>query len=184
MQTVNIKNMVCNRCKTVVHQIFNAEGFQVLSIELGKVVIEENNNNDFIKVEKALEKEGFELIKESSEALTEKIKITLIKHIDKNDTDYILSELANELGKTYSFLSKSFSKSEGITLEKYFISLKIEKVKEYIQLNQLNFSEIAYSLNYNNSSHLAKQFKNCTGITMTDYKKLQTWNRKSLDQIV
>jgi AraC-like DNA-binding protein len=184
MQTLNIKNMVCNRCKTVVSQIFNNEGFQVLFIELGKVVFEENINNNFIKLEGALKKEGFELIKETSVELIEKIKIALIKHIDINDTDYILSELANELGKTYSFLSKSFSKSEGITLEKYFINLKIEKVKEYIQLNQLNFSEIAYSLNYKNSSHLAKQFKNSTGITMTDYKKLQTWNRKPLDQIV
>ncbi|AQS92553.1 AraC family transcriptional regulator [Polaribacter sp. BM10] len=184
MQTLNIKNMVCNRCKTVVHQLFNNLGFQILSIELGKVEIKENDNNNFEKLEKALKKEGFEIIKETSKALIEKIKIALIKHIDKSDTDYILSELANELGKTYSFLSKSFSKSEGITLEKYFISLKIEKVKEHIQLNDLNFTEIAYSLNYNNSSHLAKQFKNNTGITMTDYKKSEIWNRKSLDKIV
>ena len=147
-------------------------------------MIKENKSSNFEKLEVVLNNEGFELIKETSEALTEKIKIALIKHIDKNDTDYILSQLANELGKTYSFLSKSFSISEGITLEKYFISLKIEKVKEYIQLNQLNFSEIAYSLNYKNSSHLAKQFKNNTRTTMTEYKKSQTWNRKSLDQIV
>lgn len=184
MQSLNIKNMVCNRCKTVVRQTLNNEGFKIITLELGKVVVEENINNNFIKLEEALKKEGFELIKETSVELIEKIKIALIKHIDINDTDYILSELANELGKTYSLLSKSFSKSEGITLEKYFIDLKIEKVKEYIQLNQLNFSEIAYSLNYKNSSHLAKQFKNSTGITMTAYKKSQTWYRKSLDQIV
>jgi AraC-like DNA-binding protein len=88
------------------------------------------------------------------------------------------------MGKSYSILSKTFSKSEGITLEKYFINLKIEKVKEYIQLQELNFSEIAYSLNYKNSSHLAKQFKQVTGMSMTDFKNLQIDNRKPLDEIV
>jgi len=88
------------------------------------------------------------------------------------------------MGKSYSTLSKTFSKSEGITLEKYLINLKIEKVKELIQLNQLNFSEIAYGLNYKNSSHLAKQFKLVTGMSMTDYKNLQDWDRKTLDKIV
>jgi AraC-like DNA-binding protein len=81
-------------------------------------------------------------------------------------------------------LSRYFSKSEGMTLEKYLINLKIEKVKEHIQINHLNFSEIAYSLNYNNSSHLAKQFKSVTGISMSQYKKLQNWNRRELDKIV
>ncbi|MDO6742697.1 MULTISPECIES: hypothetical protein [Polaribacter] len=74
MQTLNIKNMVCNRCKTVVQQLFNNVGFQVLSIELGKVVIKENDNNNFEKLEKALKKEGFEIIKETSKALIEKLK--------------------------------------------------------------------------------------------------------------
>ena len=49
-----------------------------------------------------------------------------------------------------------------MTIEKYLIHLKIEKVKEYIQLGELNFSEIAYNLNYTSSSHLARQFKNIT----------------------
>ena len=81
-------------------------------------------------------------------------------------------------------MSKLFSKTEGMTIEKYEINLKIEKVKELIQLGQLNFSEIAYILNYNNSGHLAKQFKNVTGMSMTEFKNLHKWNRKSLDQIV
>jgi len=92
--------------------------------------------------------------------------------------------LTKRFNKSYSALSKLFSRNEGITIEKYEINLKIEKVKELIQLGQLNFSQIAYSLNYNNSSHLARQFKNVTGMSMTVFKNLQKWNRKPLDQIV
>jgi len=176
--------MVCSRCKMAILNLLNNEGFEVDSIQLGKITVKEQSENDYTKLEKQLNALGFELIKDPLKALVEKIKITLIQHLDKNDTDVILSELEDEIGKSYSILSKTFSKLEGITLEKYLINLKIEKVKEYIQLQQHNFSEIAYGLNYKNSSHLAKQFKQVTGMSMTAYKQLQDGQRKPLDKIV
>lgn len=182
--TLYIKNMVCNRCKTAVQKLLEDQGFKVVTMELGKVIIQEMDETKELKLEKALSENEFELIIESSEALIEQIKITLIQLLENGASDNLLMQLPIKFGKTYATLSKTFSKSEGITLEKYLINLKIEKVKEYIQLQQLNFSEIAYSLNYKNSSHLAKQFKNVTGMSMTEYKKLQHWNRKTLDQIV
>ncbi|MBD0824919.1 helix-turn-helix domain-containing protein [Aestuariibaculum marinum] len=182
--TLMIKNMVCDRCKMTVLKVLKDLRFEVQSVELGKVVVAENKDYNYTDLEIELNELGFELIKESTEAIVEQIKIALIEDIEKGDADVILSEVAKKLGKNYSALSKTFSKQEGITLEKYLINLKIEKVKEYIQLQQLNFSEIAYSLNYKNSSHLAKQFKSVTGMSMTDYKALQKWDRKSIDQIV
>lgn len=176
--------MVCNRCKMTVLNLLNTKGFEVESIQLGKIVVTENPNNNYEEFEKELNDLGFELIKDTSKALVEKIKIALIQQIEKGDAEADLSNLAGYLGKNYALLSKTFSKSEGMTLEKYFINLKIEKAKEYIQLNQYNFSEIAYSLNYKNSSHLAKQFKNCTGMSMSEYKNLQNGDRKALDKIV
>ena len=74
--------------------------------------------------------------------------------------------------------------NEGVSIEKYRINLQMEKVKEMIQLGELNFSEIAYSLNYNSSGHLAKQFKHETGMSMTEFKNLRKWDRKSIDDIV
>lgn len=165
-------------------KLLNDEGIEVESIQLGKVVVKEQPSIDDIKIEEQLNALGFEVIKDPAKALVEKIKINLIQHIEKNVTNEILGKLEAAMGKSYSTLSKTFSKSEGITLEKYLINLKIEKAKEFIQLNQLNFSEIAYSLNYKNSSHLAKQFKVVTGMSMTEYKALQNGDRKSLDQIV
>ena len=71
--------------------------------------------------------------------------------------------------------------------EDEFAGLMSQRERQWvinIQLNQLNFSEIAYNLNYKNSSHLSKQFKQVTGMSMTDYKNLQYGDRKSLDEIV
>lgn len=176
--------MVCNRCKMAILKLLNDEGFEVDSIQLGKITVKEDSTNDYQKLDNQLKELGFELIKDPVKALVEKIKVRLIQHIEMNDDDTILANLENEIGKSYSVLSKTFSRSEGITLERYFINLKIEKVKELIQLQELNFSEIAYRLNYKNSSHLAKQFKQVTGMSMTGYKDLQHSDRKSLDKIV
>tara|TARA_R110002049_G_scaffold308159_1_gene511174 strand:+ start:2334 stop:2864 length:531 start_codon:yes stop_codon:yes gene_type:complete len=176
--------MVCNRCKTTIYTELQKAGFDIDAIELGQMILNSDSPDDELKVQSILKHHGFELIKDASKALVEKIKIALIKLMEKGDNEVVLTKLADNLGKNYALLSKTFSKSEGITLEKYFINLKIEKAKEYIQLNQHNFSEIAYSLNYKNSSHLSKQFKHVTGMSMRDYKNLQDGDRKSLDEIV
>lgn len=176
--------MVCNRCKSTVESELNTLGYEIDSIELGKVVINENKRSDNSKLEDILNKHGFEIIKEETDVLIEEIKIAIIKKIQDQNNENISVFLPKTFDKSYSALSKLFSKTEGMTLEKYEITLKIEKVKELIQLGQDNFSEIAYSLDYHNSSHLAKQFKNETGISMTEFKNLQNWDRKSLDGIV
>jgi len=81
-------------------------------------------------------------------------------------------------------LSRIFSYTEKITVEKYFIKLKIEKVKELIQSKQYNFTQISQLLDYSNVNHLSKQFKAETGMSLTKYKTLNQNFRNSLDQIL
>ena len=183
-ETIYIKNMVCNRCISSVLSIFITENYTVESVDLGKVVAIKGVNSNRQDLNNALVNIGFEIIKNETETLVEQIKVMLIHKIEVAETADLFKSLGQEFGKTETAISKLFSKSEGITLEKYTINLKIEKVKELIQLGQLNFSEIAYTLNYKTSSHLARQFKAITGMSMSDYKNLQDWDRKSLDQIV
>lgn len=182
--TLHIKNMVCDRCKSTVLRELKNLGYSVASMELGQVKISSNGPMELSKVEYALQKHGFELIKDETESLLEDIKIGIINKIEQQDDTNLSSYLTKRFRKSYSSLSKLFSKTEGMTIEKYEINLKIENVKEKIQLGQLNFSEIAYGLNYSNSGHLARQFKNVTGMSMTEFKSLQHWDRKSIDQIV
>tara|TARA_R110000868_G_scaffold145181_5_gene365331 strand:- start:20748 stop:21248 length:501 start_codon:yes stop_codon:yes gene_type:complete len=159
-------------------------GFILETIELGKVTIKSEGLINISELETALNLHGFEIIKDDIEELIEQLKITLIQKLEDQELSNLSAFVPKMFNKSFSALSKLFSKREGITIEKYLINLKIEKVKELIQLGQLNFSEIAYSLNYNNSSHLSKQFKSNTGMSMSDYKNLQNWDRKPLDGIV
>jgi AraC-like DNA-binding protein len=176
--------MVCNRCIASVLNVFNSEGFTVESVELGKVIASKETKSKAVTLNKALQEIGFEIIENETETLIEQVKVKLIHKIENGETDHLFKSVAEDFGKTETAISKLFSRSEGITLEKYTINLKIEKVKELIQLGQLNFSEIAYSFNYRTSSHLARQFKTVTGMSMSEYRNLKNWNRKTLDQIV
>lgn len=177
--------MVCGRCISAVSAIFNAANIKVKSINLGEVDLEsEISEQDLQSVEKHLEETGFERIKDSSHQLIEKIKNLIIIKISEQDIDenFLVSEfLSTHLHKDYSSLSKTFSQNENITLEQFFILQKIEKVKELLLYNEFNLTEIAGKLGYKSVQHLSSQFKNSTGFTPTEFKKLKIHNRKPLD---
>ncbi|WP_267403010.1 MULTISPECIES: AraC family transcriptional regulator [unclassified Chryseobacterium] len=182
-----IKNMVCGRCISAVENIFNDNNIKVKNINLGEVETESEISETNLQVlEKCLQKSGFERIKDSAHQLIEKIKNLIIVKISELDIDenFLLSEfLSSKLHKDYSSLSKTFSQNENITLEQFFILQKIEKVKELLLYNEFTLTEIAGKLGYKSVQHLSSQFRNSTGFTPTEFKKLKVHNRKPLDQV-
>ncbi|WP_299781907.1 helix-turn-helix transcriptional regulator [uncultured Formosa sp.] len=185
-QHIFIKNMVCERCKQSVTAQLAAMDIPLYKLTLGDVVIEEIDAKTYAALKANLHEKGFELIKSEDDILIEQVKTALIEVLDAPLEVYVnISEvLTKRISKDYSAISKLFSKTMGITIEKYFIQLKIEKVKELLQLGQLQFTEIAQVLGYTSSSHLAHQFKTITGMSMSTYKASEQWNRKTIDKII
>jgi AraC-like DNA-binding protein len=62
---------------------------------------------------------------------------------------------------------------QGITIEKFFIYHKIERVKELLVYDKLSLTEIAYNMHYSSVSHLSTQFKKVTGLTPSFFKQLR-----------
>lgn len=186
-QTLYIKNMVCDRCIKVLKTELGAQNIDILEIELGKIKLDIKSDAELGILTNIIKINGFEIIESIEEKLTEQVKILLIKMI--NDLPINLSNnlsvyLAKEMCQDYSKISKVFSVTEGITIEKFFIKLKIEKVKELIQGNTYNFTEISQLLGYNHINHLSRQFKSETGMSLTSYKSEQKNHRNSLDKII
>jgi AraC-like DNA-binding protein len=76
-----------------------------------------------------------------------------------------------------------FSSVEGITIEKFVLSQKIEKVKELIFYDELTLSEIAFQMDYSSVAYLSSQFKKETGMTPTQFKKQEKPGRNHLDSL-
>ncbi len=178
--------MVCDRCKLVLQKGLEDAGVKVVQMKLGEVVVEDHNLNSE-ELKQVFGRHGFELVSAPDSVLCEKIKAQLIRIAAELPLDpgVKLSELiSREIGRDYSSLSRSFSRHEGITIEKYFLQLKIEKAKELIQLGQHSFTEIAYLLDYSGINHLSRHFKQSTGLSMSEFREDQSQPRKSLDKIV
>ncbi|AYZ35984.1 AraC family transcriptional regulator [Chryseobacterium indologenes] len=182
-----IKNMVCNRCIAAVENIFNTAGISTHSVILGEAEMASDIPAEKMQdIEKRLLESGFERIMDSSHQLIEKIKNLIIVKVGELDIDedFLLSEfLSSKLHKDYSSLSKTFSQNENVTLEQFFILQKIEKVKELLLYNEFNLTEIAGKLGYKSVQHLSTQFRNVTGFTPTEFKKLKDHHRKPLDSL-
>ncbi len=182
-----IKNMVCNRCIMAVRAELEKAGLHPLSVELGEVQVEEEPAKTTLETLGAsLGRLGFEIIDDRKGKIIEKIKTELISliHYDGEQNGINLSNyIAAALHYDYAYLSNLFSEVEGTTIEKYFISLKIERVKELLVYDELSLSEIAWKLGYSSVAHLSAQFKKITGFTPSYYKSLKQHKRKSIDDL-
>ncbi len=179
--------MVCPRCISAVDSILKKLEIQVLSIELGEVVlVEDLNKSQKDELGEMLLSYGFELLTGNSVKIIEQIKSTIINevHHSEGKVKVNLSNILTEkLKREYSSLTKLFSSVEGQTIEQFMVSQKIEKVKELLFYNEFTLSQIAHQLNYSSTAHLSAQFKKVTGMNPTEFKKMKTNIRKPLDSI-
>jgi AraC-like DNA-binding protein len=182
-----IKNMVCPRCIVTVQAVFKDLGIEVNTIRLGEVSSATNvNDGQKKKLSKILREKGFELLEDNKSKLIGQIKSIIIEHIhynQENRTVNFSTLLSEKLNHEYTSLSKLFSSVEGITIERFILKQKIEKVKELLFYNQLTLSEIAYKMNYSSVAHLSAQFKKETGMTPSAFKKLRQPGHQPLDSI-
>ena len=178
-----IKNMVCARCVRVVKEELEKLGLTVNEVQLGEATVTGNADQEEIK--NALAAAGFELLEDKKARLIEQVKnyiIQLVQDPESRTANY--SDLISEhIHKDYHYLSQLFSATENVTIEKYIILQKIERVKEWLVYDELSLSEMAYKLGYSSVAHLSSQFKQVTGFTPTTFKNLKAHNRKPLDEV-
>jgi AraC-like DNA-binding protein len=179
--------MVCGRCKMVVKSEFEKLGLHTISVELGEVELKDAITETQKKILlQNLQTLGFDFIDDKKSKAIEKIKNLIVDlvHHKNNELKVNLSDyLVENLNQDYSTLSNLFSEVESTTIEKYFISQKIEKVKELLIYNELSLSEIADILNYSNVAHLSNQFKKITGFTPTYFKQLKNKKRIQIENL-
>ena len=187
--TIFVKNMISTSCVKIVKQELERTGFiEVLNIKLGEAEVQFDSQVINLEViNTILKREGFELVKDNASKLIERIKSCIIQHIFfGNNANSIIRNsdyLSESLGHPYLHLSKVFSEKTGMTLEKYVILIKIEKIKELIMYDEITLSEIAYNLGYSSIQYLSNQFKQITGYTVSEYKALNKHERKPLTSL-
>jgi len=131
-----------------------------------------------------LKEAGLSLIHNKKTLLVERIKniiIELVYYTDEEIKMNLSDYLSDKLDYNYTYLANIFSEETASNIEKFYLSHKIERVKELIVYDELNLTEIAWKLHYSSVAHLSTHFKKHTGLTPSEFRKLKSRDRVTLD---
>jgi YesN/AraC family two-component response regulator len=172
-----IKNMVCNRCKTTVKSELDKMGIPYESVRIGEVnTVKRITPEQRLLLAAALLENGFELIDDHKNELIERLKKS-IKELEQYSDEDLKTSFADYIAisadDNFISLNKLFSEIEGVTIEKYIINRKIERIKELLVYEDLNLDEVAQKMHYSNTTELSNQFKRMTGLTPSHFKQLK-----------
>jgi AraC-like DNA-binding protein len=181
---IYIQNMVCLRCKMVVKSELDKLGLHYGVVELGEVdIMEDISSGQLSELNTGLKKAGLELMDDKKSILVEKIKtliIELVHYTDEQIKVNLSDYLSGKLNYNYTYLANIFSEVKGTTIEQFYLTHKIERVKELLVYGELNLTEIAWKLHYSSVAHLSNHFKKKTGLTPSQFKNLKIKNRNTL----
>jgi AraC-like DNA-binding protein len=179
--------MVCPRCVEAVHSLLERAGYRPKTVSLGVAELDEETPVDPEALAPLLHDAGFELLRGRAEQLTEQIKAVLadyLEHLRTARSPLTTSAyLTDRFAATYSHLSKVFSRTAHLTIEKYLIRLKIERVKELLSYGELTLNQIADQMRYSSGQHLSNQFRQVTGYSVSEFRRLMLPQRVSLDSL-
>ncbi|MFN3783098.1 MAG: helix-turn-helix domain-containing protein [Spirosomataceae bacterium] len=189
METILVKNMVCDRCVLVVQNQLKELGISGANVTLGEVKIDEFlTKQQRAQWEQMLQNVGFELVKSPEEKLVEDCKKWIIELVYSresfgykiNTSDY----LVEKIGRDYKSISSLFKEKEGITLASYFIMQRIERVKMLLMEQEKTLAEIADDTGYSSVAHLSGQFKKSVGCSITEFRQQANQARQPIDKLV
>ncbi|WP_257710827.1 AraC family transcriptional regulator [Gramella sp. MT6] len=183
---INIRNVVCQRCIMTVEEILNRMNIPFKEVRLGEAILARDlDKREKIALDKEFEKVGFEIIQDRNEKLINNIKSLIFEKVYSEEVtiEKLSGLLTSELNYDYSHITHVFTESEGQSIQKFYNAVRIERVKELLNYDDWSIAMIADNLGYSTPAYLSTSFKNATGLTPSEYKKMHASDRKTLDSI-
>lgn len=169
-----VKNMLSRRCIMAVETALEELQIPYDSLELGEIETSEKVPDEKLReLDQFLRPLGLEIKENKKYQLVENIKAVIMELVNNSDEQMkvTLSEyLSRKLNYNCTYLSNLFSEIMGVSIEKFFITKKIEHVKELLVNENLNLKEISYMTKYSSVAHLSYQFKKMTGLAPSEFR--------------
>lgn len=87
--------------------------------------------------------------------------------------NFTINQLSSIMGMSRSNFFKKIKRITKMSPEEYIIAFKIERAKELLVTSHLNVTEISSSLGFCDSKYFGRRFKDCCGVSPTQYAKIQ-----------
>ena len=180
--------MCCDRCIETVRQLLGDGDYKPLKTTLGEIILANSlTEKDLELLNRKLVTKGFTLVSSHADKVVTKVKAAIFQYLNdalsKDMKTRFSDYVVKKVGLSYYYLSRVFSTTEKITMEKFLIFLKVERIKEMLLQNEFSVGEIAYQLGYSSSQSLSAQFKKLTGKTPGQYRLNPVPARVHFDRI-
>lgn len=119
--------------------------------------------------------------------LLNKLEHEIMTYIEEEDSNHLIrsaqqyirahykenmsiKDMAFELGVSHTYLSTLFKRKKDITIKDYLINIQMEEAKKLLRKSNMQISEIAVAIGYENEHYFSRMFKLKTGISPTKYR--------------
>ena len=93
----------------------------------------------------------------------------LIEEIDQRDLD--LTKVADAIGCNPSYLSRVMKQELGISFKDFLTMLRIGEAIHLMRNQDLSLNQIAEKVGYSNQHYFSAAFKNCQGVSPSEYRR-------------
>ncbi|CAM3723197.1 response regulator [Marinicrinis lubricantis] len=89
-----------------------------------------------------------------------------------------LQEVADSIGISAAYFSRSFRQEMNVSFIKYLIQLRLNKAQELLETTDDSTMDIAHQVGFSDYPHFSKSFKKAFGVTPSHYRKQLKLRRK------
>ena len=169
-----IKNTATFESLMFVRNELNRLSLHGVSVEINEIRTDEKlTPSQYGMLCGVLKQAGVELFEDKKDILVQRIKnviMDVVYHSEEQLVYNLSTHLTEELHHDYTYMSNLFSETQHVTIERFYICHKIERVKELLLYERMTLTEIAHKMHYSSLAHLSNQFKKITGLTTSQFK--------------
>ena len=103
----------------------------------------------------------------------EKINEYLVSRITRSRGQVNMSELEEETNYSPCYLRRVFKNYHSISPKQFAQYVRFQTLLDSLRNGNVRYDELALECGYFDEAHMMKEFKNYTGITLEQYKRLQ-----------
>ena len=106
-------------------------------------------------------------VKGNNDALMERVMNYMNEHLA--DQDLNVEKLTTDVGISRAQLHRKLKEIAGVSAGEFIRNLRLEQAARLIEEGQINITQVAYSVGFNNQTHFSTVFKKHYGMSPSEY---------------
>ncbi len=108
-------------------------------------------------------------VKGNDEALMERVMREINAHL--SEPDFNVESLTKDVGISRAQLHRKMKEITGISTGEFIRNLRLEQAARLISEGEINITQVAFAVGFNNQTHFSTVFKKHYGMTPTEYSE-------------